>query len=116
MGKQKMLFVSGSLGLGHVARDLAIANELRAINKDVEIIWLADPPASDYIRMTGETVLPDLDKISRNTNDIVDSHANDYELMLNPYFMDWYQTLPLKLPIVLPWGPEPKSYACSPIG
>ncbi|MDD1746460.1 MAG: hypothetical protein LUQ16_01720 [Methanomassiliicoccales archaeon] len=100
MGKQKMLFVSGSLGLGHVARDLAIANELRAINKDVEIIWLADPPASDYIRMTGETVLPDLDKISRNTNDIVDSHANDYELMLNPYFMDWYQTFPERVGII----------------
>jgi predicted glycosyltransferase len=100
MGKQKMLFVSGSLGLGHVARDLAIAKELRAINKDVQIIWLADSPASDYIRKAGETVLPDLDKISRSSNDIADSHANDYELMLNPYFMDWYQTFPERVGII----------------
>lgn len=100
MGKQKILFVSGSLGLGHVARDLAIAKELRNINKDVEIIWLADPPASDYIRRAGETVLPDLDKISRNSNDIADSHANDYELMLNPMFMDWYQTFPERIGII----------------
>ena len=100
MGKQKLLFISGSLGLGHVARDLAIAKELRAINKDVEIIWLADPPASDYIRKAGEVVLPDLDKISRNSNDIADSHAKDYELMLNPMFIDWYQTFPERVGII----------------
>jgi predicted glycosyltransferase len=100
MGKQKVLFVSGSLGLGHVARDLSIAKELKAINKEVEIVWLADPPASDYIRKAGEVVFPDLDKISRNTNDIADDHANDYELRLNPMFMDWYQTFPERVGII----------------
>jgi UDP:flavonoid glycosyltransferase YjiC (YdhE family) len=38
---KKILFISGSVGLGHVSRDLAIAAELRRISPDVEVSWLA---------------------------------------------------------------------------
>lgn len=41
MAGKKALFISGSFGLGHVVRDLAIARELRRENPDIEISWLA---------------------------------------------------------------------------
>lgn len=37
MKSKSVLFISGSLGLGHVTRDLAIANELRKQKSNIEI-------------------------------------------------------------------------------
>jgi UDP:flavonoid glycosyltransferase YjiC (YdhE family) len=55
---RKVLFISGSGGLGHVTRDLAIARALREAVAGVEIRWLAAPPASDVIEEAGEELLP----------------------------------------------------------
>jgi len=55
----RILFFSGSVGLGHVTRDLAIANELRRLIPDVEIFWLASDPATQVIENAGEIVLPE---------------------------------------------------------
>jgi UDP-N-acetylglucosamine:LPS N-acetylglucosamine transferase len=55
----KILFVSGSVGLGHVVRDVAIARELRECLPEVEIHWLAGHPATLPIQDAGETVLPE---------------------------------------------------------
>lgn len=51
------LFISGSLGLGHAGRDLAIARELRELLPDIHIDWLAGPPASDQLEEAGERLL-----------------------------------------------------------
>jgi len=59
MTAKKILFISGSLGLGHVARDLAIAGELRKQNPGVEISWLAAPPASQVLTDANENLLPE---------------------------------------------------------
>jgi len=56
---KKVLFVSGSIGMGHVTRDLAIAKALRKRNPDVEISWLAYKPASQVIKDAGENLLPE---------------------------------------------------------
>jgi hypothetical protein len=53
----RVLFVSGSLGLGHVTRDLAIAVELRRREPSLEILWFAGPPASGYLRASGERLV-----------------------------------------------------------
>jgi UDP:flavonoid glycosyltransferase YjiC (YdhE family) len=53
----RVLFVSGSLGLGHVTRDLAIAAELRRREPSLEILWFAGPPASEYLRAAGERLV-----------------------------------------------------------
>ena len=55
----RALYVSSSIGLGHVSKDLAIAAELRRLDPDLEILWLAGPPASDALREAGENVLPE---------------------------------------------------------
>jgi UDP:flavonoid glycosyltransferase YjiC (YdhE family) len=57
VGSKHVLFVSGSIGLGHVARDLAIAHELRALDS-VDITWLAGPPADRFLRDAGEVLHP----------------------------------------------------------
>jgi len=54
-----VLYVSGSVGLGHARRDLANACELRRLNPAVEIVWLAGEPARQVIAEAGETLLPE---------------------------------------------------------
>ena len=50
---KRILFISGSLGLGHVTRDIAIANEIRSLRDDVEIRWLAAHPTSHVLEENG---------------------------------------------------------------
>jgi predicted glycosyltransferase len=59
MPSTRLLFISGSIGLGHARRDLAIARELRCLDPGVEIVWLAGEPASYVIAEAGETLLPE---------------------------------------------------------
>jgi UDP:flavonoid glycosyltransferase YjiC (YdhE family) len=59
----RILFVSGSIGLGHVTRDTAIAAALRDLRPDVTIDWLATPPAKEYLRERGERVLAEADQL-----------------------------------------------------
>lgn len=56
---KKVLFISGSIGLGHVSRDLAIASAMRARCPGIDISWLAASPADRVIREAGERLLPD---------------------------------------------------------
>jgi UDP-N-acetylglucosamine:LPS N-acetylglucosamine transferase len=91
---QKILFVSGCIGLGHVTRDISIANELSKLNSSVEIVWMADLPASTYLREMGANVLPGLEHVSKGANDLCDEHAKDYALNLYPWWLAWYATFP----------------------
>jgi UDP-N-acetylglucosamine:LPS N-acetylglucosamine transferase len=62
------LFISGSFGLGHAIRDLAIANYLRTIDPTVEIVWLASDPATRAIQQAGEVLHSRCDEVEdRNT-------------------------------------------------
>ncbi|MGA2574076.1 MAG: glycosyltransferase [Candidatus Methanomethylicaceae archaeon] len=57
---KKVLYISGGGGLGHVARDLTIARELRKLKPDYEIIWLAEEPATSVLKEAGEKVVGNL--------------------------------------------------------
>jgi predicted glycosyltransferase len=59
MTSMRVLYISGSVGLGHARRDLAIARELRRLDPGVEIMWLAGEPARQVIAEAGETLLPE---------------------------------------------------------
>lgn len=59
MANKKILYVSGSFGLGHVTRDLALANELRRQNSGIEISWIASEPASSILKDAGEKMVPE---------------------------------------------------------
>ena len=53
----RLLYISGSMGLGHVTRDVAIAGEIRKVRPDVEVDWIATSPAREYLEERGERVL-----------------------------------------------------------
>ncbi len=55
---KKILYVSSPIGLGHVRRDLAIVDELRLLEPDVEIEWLAQDPITTVLEREGETIHP----------------------------------------------------------
>jgi len=58
---KKILYVSGSIGLGHVTRDLAIAGQLHKRYPEVELSWLAAHPATLLLKEAGEKLLPEAD-------------------------------------------------------
>ncbi len=55
---KRALFVSSSIGLGHIQRDLAIARELRALIPDLQIDWWAQHPVTEVLKAAGETIHP----------------------------------------------------------
>ncbi|HST64365.1 MAG TPA: alpha/beta fold hydrolase [Mycobacteriales bacterium] len=55
---KRALFLSSPIGLGHSARDVAIARELRRARPGLEIDWLAQHPVTEVLRRAGERVHP----------------------------------------------------------
>ena len=51
---KKILFVTGSLGLGHYTRDLAIASALHQLAPEVELSWLAYETVATLLEDSGE--------------------------------------------------------------
>jgi pimeloyl-ACP methyl ester carboxylesterase len=56
--RRRALVVCSPIGLGHVRRDLAIADELRALHPDLEIDWLTQDPVTAVLAERGERVHP----------------------------------------------------------
>ena len=84
MGSRRLLYVSGSIGLGHVTRDLAIARELRRQCPEIELSWLASDPAAAVLREAGEELLPDVDKYA-DENIPAEMAARGFRLNLLKY-------------------------------
>lgn len=55
---RRALYLSSPIGLGHVRRDLAIAQELRRHHPDLEIDWLSQHPVTRVLQDVGERVHP----------------------------------------------------------
>jgi predicted glycosyltransferase len=89
---KKLLFISGSLGLGHVGRDLEIAKMLRKSNSGFQISWLADSPASTVLKQAGEELLPEAELLTHGSKDL-DSAAKNHGANLTRWVMnmrkDW---------------------------
>ena len=84
---KKVLFISGSLGLGHVGRDLEIAKTLRKSNPDIQISWLADNPARTVLKQAGEKLLPEAEMLA-NGNRELESSAKDHGANLTRWVMN----------------------------
>jgi len=87
MSTKRILFFSGSVGLGHVGRDLAIANELRLQCPNIEISWLAISPASDVLLEAGEHLLPESRLLSDVNKTIEDVHKDGHQLNVINYLI-----------------------------
>jgi predicted glycosyltransferase len=86
MKKINLLFISGSLGLGHITRDLAIANSLRMLLPEVEIEWLAANPASTFLQEAGEKMVPGAESYA-NENLAAEKVAKGASLNLLSYLL-----------------------------
>ncbi len=87
MARKRVLFISGSFGLGHVTRDLAVARELRRQNPEVELSWLASEPASSVLRDAGERILPEADAYA-NDSVAAEEVAEGMRLNLLKYLLE----------------------------
>jgi pimeloyl-ACP methyl ester carboxylesterase/predicted glycosyltransferase len=56
--QKRALFISSPIGLGHAQRDVAIAGELRKLDPNLKIEWLAQHPVTEVLRAHGETIHP----------------------------------------------------------
>ena len=57
-GRPRALYISSPIGLGHAQRDVAIARELRRLNPDLQIDWLAQDPVTRVLQAEGERIHP----------------------------------------------------------
>jgi predicted glycosyltransferase len=89
---KRILFISGSLGLGHIGRDLEIAKALRTRDPSIEIAWLAEDPAGMVVTQTGEKLLPE-SKLLGKGNSRLEGNVKDYQTNLVKWTMqmrkDW---------------------------
>lgn len=86
MEKIKVLYISGSLGLGHITRDIAIADQLRSLYPEVDIEWLAASPATDVLKEAGEKLVPGVDQYA-NENISAEQTAKGSKLNLLSYLI-----------------------------
>ena len=93
---KKILYISGSLGLGHVARDLAIAKELRYQFPDTEIYWIAAEPALSVLIQAGEKTVSEVN-LYNNDNEQAEAVARGPKLSQHIYAFKvlgkWFQNV-----------------------
>jgi UDP-N-acetylglucosamine:LPS N-acetylglucosamine transferase len=85
--QKKILYVSGSIGLGHVTRDLAIAGQIRKQCPEAEISWLACHPASALLEEAGENLLPETG-LYANTNIHAEKTSKGFEMSTLKYALN----------------------------
>jgi pimeloyl-ACP methyl ester carboxylesterase len=76
----RALFVSSPIGLGHAQRDLAIADELRALVPGLQIDWLAQPPVTRLLEERGEAIHPMSDRLAGESDHIEAESGDEHEL------------------------------------
>ncbi len=56
--RRRALYLSSPIGLGHARRDLAIVQELKRLQPDLEVDWLAQHPVTVALEAAGERIHP----------------------------------------------------------
>jgi predicted glycosyltransferase len=81
MASKKVLFISGSIGLGHIGRDIQIAKALHEKNPGIDISWLAEDPASRILAEAGEKILPEAAQLTHGNVEL-DNLSKQYRVNL----------------------------------
>ena len=77
--RKKALYLSSPIGLGHARRDLAIAQELKKIEPDLQVDWLAQHPVTEVLDKAGETIHPASEWLASESGHVA-SEASGHEL------------------------------------
>ena len=100
---KKILFISGSLGLGHIGRDLEIVKTLRKFNPNIEVSWLADNPATIVLKEAGEKLLPEAELITHGNKEL-ESKAKNHRVNLTRWVMnmrkDWSKNAKIVIEVI----------------
>jgi pimeloyl-ACP methyl ester carboxylesterase/predicted glycosyltransferase len=78
-GRPRALFVSSPIGLGHAQRDVAIARELRCLQPDLQIDWLAQDPVARMLEAEGEQIHPASAHLA-NESKHIESESAEHDL------------------------------------
>ena len=76
---RRALYISSPIGLGHAQRDVAIAAELRVLQPDLEIDWLAQDPVTRVLERNGERIHPLSAELASESGHIA-SESTEHEL------------------------------------
>ena len=76
---KRALYVSSPIGLGHAWRDVAIARELRALEPELEIEWLAQDPVTRVLEACGERIHP-ASRLLANESRHIAAESSEHEL------------------------------------
>ncbi|HSM44864.1 MAG TPA: glycosyltransferase, partial [Acidimicrobiia bacterium] len=76
---KKALYLSSPIGLGHARRDLAIVQELKQLEPDLQVDWLAQNPVTDVLEAAGEEVHPASEWLASESGHI-SSEASGHDL------------------------------------
>ena len=100
---KKILFISGSLGLGHIGRDLEIVKMLRKFDANIDVSWLADNPASTVLKEAGEKLLPEAELITHGNKEL-ESKAKNHRVNLTRWVMnmrkDWSKNAKIVIEVI----------------
>ena len=55
---RRVLYLCSPIGLGHARRDVAIVQQLRSTQTDLDVDWLAQDPVTRVLEAAGESVHP----------------------------------------------------------
>jgi pimeloyl-ACP methyl ester carboxylesterase/predicted glycosyltransferase len=77
--QRRILWLSSPIGLGHIQRDIAVAQKLREIHPDVTVDFLAANPADRLVEAAGERLHP-ATRLLVNESAHVEGWARDHEL------------------------------------
>ncbi len=99
MTEKRILFISGSVGLGHIGRDVAIAKALRIMDPEVRISWLAKDPASLVLEQEGEQLLEEA-KLLANENTALEKNADNYEINVIKTLMGMRKAWPADVEVI----------------
>ncbi len=78
-GRPRALYISSPIGLGHAQRDVAIARELRRLNPDLQIDWLAQDPVTRVLEAEGEHIHPASAHLANESHHI-ESESAEHDL------------------------------------
>lgn len=94
--KKNVLFISGSVGLGHAARDLAISREMKKRNPELQISWIAGNPARKVIEEAGEELLPECEQLGEDSY-LAEKISSGYRMNVNKYLfrvlLEWRKNI-----------------------
>ena len=76
---KRALLISSPIGLGHAWRDVAIARELRALEPELEIDWLAQDPVTRVLKACGERIHP-ASRLLANESAHIAAESHEHEL------------------------------------